>query len=76
MKKFFGMLAGFMMVLMPYIAWAEGAHGYSRGNAFMYFAAIATVLIYGIHDVFRRRSVTLAAAVLIPVTLYLMLPDK
>ena len=76
MNRFFTILAGLVMGFMPYAAWAEEVHGYSRGNAFMYFAAIATVLIYGIHDVFHRRYVTLASAVVIPVTLYLLLPSK
>lgn len=71
-----GAWSGLMLVLSPAVALAEGAGGYSRGNAFIYFAAIAAVLIYGIHDVFHKRWLTWAAAISIPVALYLNLPSK
>jgi hypothetical protein len=58
----------------PAMALAEGVSGYSRGNAILYFSAIAVVLIYGIHDVFRKKWLTWFSAVVIPVTLYLNLP--
>ena len=47
--------------ITPYIALAEETHGYSRGNAFIYFAAIAAILIYGINDVFHHNYITWAA---------------
>jgi hypothetical protein len=62
--------------ILPTVAWAEESHGYSRGNAFIYYAAIATILVYGINDTFRNRMLTWAAAIVIPVTFYLMLPAK
>jgi hypothetical protein len=62
--------------IMPTVAWAEESHGYSRGNAFIYYAAIAAILIYGINDTFRIKMLTWAAAIIIPVTFYLMLPVK
>lgn len=62
--------------IMPTVAWAEESHGYSRGNAFIYYAAIAAILVYGINDVFRIKMLTWAAAIIIPVTFYLMLPVK
>ena len=74
MKTFVTTLSALSLFIMPYMAFAEEAHGYSRGNAFIYFAAIAAILIYGINDVFRHKWVTWAAAVIIPVTLYVMLP--
>ena len=76
MKTFVTTLSGLSIFTMPYLAFAEEAHGYSRGNAFIYFAAIATILIYGVHDVFHHKWVTWAAAVVIPVTFYFMLPEK
>ena len=76
MKTFVTTLSALSLFIMPYMAFAEEAHGYSRGNAFIYFAAIATILIYGVHDVFHHKWVTWAAAVVIPVTFYFMLPEK
>jgi len=76
MKKFFGGLSGMTIAMSPALALAEGAGGYSRGNAIIYFAAIATILIYGIHDVFHKKWLTWAAAILIPVALYLNLPKQ
>lgn len=62
--------------IMPTVAWAEESHGYSRGNAFIYYAAIAAILVYGINDTFHVRMLTWAAAIIIPVTFYLLLPVK
>ena len=77
MRRYMAMLwTPLVLVVMPAIAWAEEAHGYSRGNAFIYFAAIATVLIYGIHDVFHHKWVTWSAAVTVPIAFYLMLSGK
>ncbi len=76
MKRLFGVCLVLLLSLTPAIVFASEAGGYSRGNAFMYFAAIAAVLIFGIHDVFRKRWLTLASAVAIPVFLYLQLPAQ
>ena len=76
MTKFFGALSGMTIALMPAMAFAEEAGGYSRGNAIIYFAAIATVLIYGINDVFHKKWLTWAAVIVIPVAFYLNLPAK
>jgi hypothetical protein len=76
MSRVFGALSGMTMALMPAMAFAEGGGGYSRGNAMIYFAAIATVLIYGINDVFHKKWLTWAAAIVIPVAFYLNLPAK
>lgn len=71
-----GAWSGITVALTPAVALAEGVSAYSRGNAFIYFAAIAAVLIYGVHDVFHKRWLTWAAAITIPVALYLNLPAK
>ena len=76
MKTLMVPLTTMLMVIMPYTVWAEETHGYSRGNAFIYFAAIAAILIYGINDVFRHKWLTRAATLVIAITLYLMLPAK
>ena len=76
MKPLLGALSGLALALTPSLALAEGVSGYSRGNAFLYFAAIAVVLIFGIHDVFRKKWLTWASAIVIPVLLYLQLPAK
>ena len=65
-----------LVCIMPTVAWAEESHGYSRGNAFIYYAAIAAILVYGINDVFRIKMLTWAAAIIIPITFYLILPVK
>ena len=76
MNRLVAALWGTLVWTLPAVAWAEEAHGYSRGNAFIYYAAIATILIYGINDVFHMKMLTWAAAIIIPVTFYLMLPVK
>jgi len=76
MNRLLTLLWGLLVWIMPTVAWAEESHGYSRGNAFIYYAAIAAILIYGINDTFHIKTVTWAAAIVIPVTFYLMLPVK
>lgn len=76
MRRLLTLLATLMVVWSPAITWAEGATGYSRGNAFIYFMAIGAVLVFGINDVFHKRWLTWAAAIIIPVSLYMMLPAK
>ena len=76
MNRFIAVLWVPFVWIMPTVAWAEESHGYSRGNAFIYYAAIAAILIYGINDTFRSRILTWAAAIIISVTFYLMLPAK
>jgi hypothetical protein len=76
MKRIAGALWSVLLVVMPCVAWAEESHGYSRGNAFIYYVAIAAVLIYGVNDVFHKKALTWAAAVVIPITFYMLLPAK
>lgn len=75
MRRLVVVWIGIVMFFAPVVALASDP-GYSRGNAFGYFAAIAAVLIYGIHDVFRTRWLTIVSAILIPTALYLNLPGQ
>ncbi len=74
MTRALSILLGSALALFPAVAFAEGAAGYSRGNAILYFSAIAVVLIYGINDVFHKRWLTWSSAVIIIAFLYLNLP--
>jgi hypothetical protein len=76
MKRLLGVLTGLAVSITPTVALAEGVSGYSRGNAFLYFAAIAAVLIFGINDIFHKKWLTWASAIVIPIALYLQLPAK
>jgi len=76
MNRLLATLSGSLLWIMPTVAWAAESHGYSRGNAFIYYAAIAAILIYGINDTFHIKMMTWVAAIVIPVTFYLMLPVK
>ncbi len=76
MKRILGTFSGLALAMTPSLALAEGATAYSRGNAVGYFAAIAAILIFGIHDTFHKRWLTWGSAVVISVTLYLMLPKQ
>lgn len=68
-------LAGLFFVLAPAVAWAEGAGGSYRGIAQIYYAFITAVLIYGVHDTFHNRNVTIAGAVVVVVVMFgLLLP--
>ena len=58
MNRLLTLLWGLLVWIMPTVAWAEESHGYSRGNAFIYYAAIAAILIYGINDTFHIKTVT------------------
>ena len=76
MKRLLGTLTGLAVSITPTVALAEGVSAYSRGNAFLYFAAIGAVLIFGINDIFHKKWLTWASAVVIPIALYLQLPAK
>lgn len=65
MRRYVGVLAGLAWVLAPTLAWAEGAGGGYRGIAQIYYTFITAVLIYGVHDTFHNKNVTLAGAVVI-----------
>jgi hypothetical protein len=76
MKRIVGMLSALFLTVTPAVALAEGASAYSRGNAFLYFSAIAAVLIFGIHDIFHKKWLTWTSAIVIPLLLYFQLPAK
>lgn len=76
MTRLLSALWGLLITLTPSLAFAEGVSGYSRGNAFLYFSAIAAVLIFGIHDIFHKKWLTWTSAIVIPILLYLNLPAK
>jgi hypothetical protein len=74
--RLMGWIAGSAFSFVPALAAAEGAGGGYRGIAQMYFTLIMVILIYGIHDVFHNRKITLAAVVIIPVIVYGFLLPK
>lgn len=77
MKRYIMTLALLAGSLLPTVSAAEEAvNGYSRGNAILYYTFIAVVLIYGLHDTFRQKQITLTAAVVIPVVFYFLLPAQ
>lgn len=76
MRRLFGWLSGLALAAMPALALAEGAGGSYRGIASIYFTFITVVLIYGVHDVFKNKKVTLAAAIVIPIVMFGILLPK
>jgi hypothetical protein len=76
MRRVLATLTGVVLAAAPGLVWAEGTGGSYRGIAQIYYAFISFVLIYGVHDVFRNKKVTLAAAIVIPVVLYGFLLPK
>ncbi|OGW67862.1 MAG: hypothetical protein A3H49_03925 [Nitrospirae bacterium RIFCSPLOWO2_02_FULL_62_14] len=76
MRRYVGVLAGLAWVLAPALAWAEGAGGGYRGIAQIYYTFITAVLIYGVHDTFHSKNVTIAGAVVIIVVMFGFLLPK
>lgn len=76
MRRYVGVLAGLAWVLAPTLAWAEEAGGGYRGIAQIYYTFITAVLIYGVHDTFHNKNVTLAGAVVIIVVMFGFLLPK
>jgi hypothetical protein len=64
------------VALAPAVAFAEGAGGSYKGIAQIYFTFITAVLIYGVHDVFHNRNVTIAGAVIIIFVMFGVLLPK
>ena len=64
MRRFVGTMIGLALALTPALAWAEGAGGY-KGIAQIYYTFISAILIYGVHDTFHSKNVTIAGAVVI-----------
>lgn len=76
MRRFLGTMTGLTLALVPAIAWAEGAGGGYKGIAQIYFTFITAVLIYGVHDTFHNRNITIAGAVVIIIVMFgVLLPS-
>ena len=65
MRRFVGTMMGLALALTPALAWAEGARGGYKETAQIYFSFISAILIYGVHDTFHSKNVTIAGAVVI-----------
>lgn len=65
MRRFVGATMGLALAFAPVMAWAEGAGGGYRGIAQIYYSFISAALIYGVHDTFHNKNVTIAGAVVI-----------
>jgi hypothetical protein len=76
MRRFLGTLTGLTLACAPAIAWAEGAGGGYKGIAQIYFTFITAVLIYGVHDTFHNRNITIAGAVVIIIVMFGVLLPK
>lgn len=73
MKWFMLAMLAVLVWLLPAFALAEGAGGSYRGIASMYYFLIAVVLIFGVYDVFGKKTAMYAAPVIL-VGSYFMLP--
>lgn len=76
MGKLFGWLSGLTLTVVPALAWAEGAGGGYKGIASIYYTFITAILIYGVHDVFKNKKITIAAAIAIPIVMFGVLLPK
>ena len=76
MRRLLGTLTGLAVALAPAVALAEGAGGGYKGIAQIYFTFISAVLIYGVHDTFHNRNVTIAGAVVIIIVMFGVLLPK
>lgn len=65
MRRFVGTMIGLALALTPALAWAEEAGGGYKGIAQIYYSFISAILIYGVHDTFHSKNVTIAGAVVI-----------
>ncbi|MGQ0811033.1 MAG: hypothetical protein ACT4OO_07395 [Nitrospiraceae bacterium] len=73
MREFLSLLVGLMSVLLPSMAFAEGAGGSYRGIGQIYYTFIAAVLIYGVYDTFGKKAMYIVGPIIV-VALYVMLP--
>ncbi len=76
MRRLLGTMTGLTLALAPAIALAEGAGGGYKGIAQIYFTFISAVLIYGVHDTFHNKNITMAGAVVIIVVMFGVLLPK
>jgi hypothetical protein len=73
MKRISQCLCGFMMIILPQLAWASAEAGY-KGIASLYYGVIAVILIYGVYDIFGKNVVKYVGP-LIAIGAYFMIPD-
>ncbi len=76
MRRLLGTLTGLAVALAPAVAFAEGAGGGYKGIAQIYFTFISAVLIYGVHDTFHNKNITMAGAVVILILMFGVLLPK
>lgn len=76
MRRLLGTMTGLTLALAPAIAFAEGAGGGYKGIAQIYFTFISAVLIYGVHDTFHNKNITMAGAVVILIVMFGVLLPK
>jgi hypothetical protein len=74
MKRISRFLCGFLVIVLPQLAWAEGAGGGYKGIASMYYGIIAVILIYGVYDIFGKNVVKYVGP-LIAIGAYFLVPD-
>ena len=74
MKQIFQFLCVFLMMVLPQLAWAEGAGGGYKGIASLYYGIIAVILIYGVYDIFGKNVVKYVGP-LIAIGAYFLVPD-
>lgn len=55
MKRILQFLGGFLVIILPRLAWAEGAGGSYQGIASIYYDLIAVLLIYGVYETFSAK---------------------
>jgi hypothetical protein len=67
------MWVGMVAILLPTLAFAEGAGGTYRGIGQIYYTFIAAILVYGVYDTFGKKAVYVAAPIII-IGMYLLLP--
>ena len=76
MGRLFGWLSGLALTIAPSLAWAnEPSAGY-KGIASIYFTFITAIRIYGVHDTFKNRKITIGAAIAISVLMFGVLLPK
>lgn len=73
MRRLFAMWVGMVAILLPTLAFAEGAGGTYRGIGQIYYTFIAAILVYGVYDTFGKKAVYVAAPIII-IGMYLLLP--
>lgn len=74
MKRISQFFCGFLMIVLPQLAWAEEVGGGYKGIASLYYGIIAVILIYGVYDIFGKNVVKYVGP-LIAIGAYFLVPD-